>query len=1513
MLSQHTLRLECTELGDAHDGKESENIRRPTPPAENRGEPNEEVPQPHDTNTPSQLRMTDDRRKDEPTCRERQKGTRARTATSGSTPSTTMTRGVEEKEGMIIHNNPRPLRRNNKPLYKHFRITHLNCRRNREALNELTKIRARDDVLLASETPVRDGIPVQLAGYTSIHHVEEPRICAYVRDRALQYIETHTTGPDEVELVFTDNRTVRGIYLPHNKPQTLTTKPMKLGDIVMGDTNAHHPEWDENVEKMNTNGKAVYEWSIREGATESSPPGPTHIRGYKIDLVFTKDQYPIVTKIMHNGSVENSDHDCQSIMIPLRIPITTTTQTLKTNYARVNTNDLTETIKTMKLPIPDTPGELIAQLDKIKDTLPKRIIKPTTRLAKDVLEKRRDLRHARERRQDPETIRQKRLDYRQSIRDSDNTQIVQALEESDEKGTFFELSKRGQKKMAIPTLRDDDGREWRTHGEIAERLARHHLAGEISTENPSPTPDIPKVSFGEVSDAINKAPSDSTLGEDDIGITLLKSYHRAMPTSIPTIFTDILTTGIHPREWKKAIVVPIPKANKARYDQPKAWRSLHLLSLVSKTLERVVLSRLQDEGETHETLGPTQFGSRRNTGTSDAMTILLEWKKMAEANGDKVTIMVADVEGGFDKVNPSAFRRRETQVEKKYTEWIYNWTQNRELQFRFNDRTDTRVYTTNTGLPQGSPLSPYLFGAYVKEILTGNRQDAEDGTLLISYVDDVAICIRGKDDSEVAMKAARTWNDMKDRATLKGMSFAENKTKTWHSDGDTNRWHIGQSTKDLRFLGYWLEARPEDKDSDQTTEGEQFRKHVQHWLTKANYTYNKLRALTQRTSGGLKTFACLRLLHAVTRTIAWYGIEFYADKPERTKEVDSFMYEATKRLFDMPFATPHRALSAEFALTPTAIQARYVTRRITTRRTRYHAIMDKARHHARLPEPPPPLPPPTVTATTQEPPLPYTREIPIPRGPYIRQIDVRHLEAIRKIESTVHPRSIIAYTDGSETINTDCSFAAILYTPEGNLIAQENGRLSPGKTILDAETTAIYHAMTMAMNTATDLTVYERETKRIMRHVIILSDSKAAINKIVEPERQGPTAYLNAMREEVENHEERPHTVFHIGWIKGHAKIRGNEAADRLAKSATDIKDPYPGTSPTFITKANTNSRQKEWEEWFDLRTHEYRGKPSRRLKKHKGLSRLDSTVLFKIRSNKGWKPDDNLGVAPPPDCGTCNLPDDGRHKLVCPRWTTERPTDIETIMHDIKRQADTVKWIRHHKHFGIKNKIYEARFIRLKIGNYNRDTDFPCPDCPYITSNKFCYTSHRATHAKNSSVRTHVDPATLVCPQCGKISQSRSHHDIHMGKHTRAANTGILAHACPTPGCEYSTASITAMYAHKSYHHVPQTCKQCSFTCIGKNRLVVHQKASCAKDPPRPAPPPITDNDASSSSSNTTHPLFKCDEDGCDYESPLVANLRTHVYYYHRTLTCHGCSKTFLGRGKLRIHQRTNCGGSRS
>ena len=102
---------------------------------------------------------------------------------------------------------------------------------------------------------------------------------------------------------------------------------------------------------------------------------------------------------------------------------------------------------------------------------------------------------------------------------------------------------------------------------------------------------------------------------------------------------------------------------------------------------------------------------------------------------------------------------------------------NRRIRFRFNQREGTKEYVTNLGLPQGSPLSPYLFGLYVKQIV--HEKDFPN-VFIISYVDDILICIKGKTEEEVAEMTRAAWQRINTRAAELGMSFAENKTKTWH-------------------------------------------------------------------------------------------------------------------------------------------------------------------------------------------------------------------------------------------------------------------------------------------------------------------------------------------------------------------------------------------------------------------------------------------------------------------------------------------------------------------------------------------------------------------------------------------------------------------------------------------------------------------------------------------------------------------------------------------------------------
>lgn len=502
---------------------------------------------------------------------------------------------------------PHERKQGNSTLFKHFRISHLNCRKSRLAIDELIKIRPRDDILFISELPLKDGQPPNPARYTPIHHEDKPTVCAYIKDASLKYMVKHDTHPHFVRIHLTDDRTAGGIYIPpgNDLPEYAQT-PMKIGEIRLGDYNAAHPDYLD-TDPPTARGTSLAAWHKTQECEERGPDYPTHEYGRKLDLIFCKNTIDKPTKIMHNGTVEHSDHTCQSIMLPLRIK-TNDKRAPRTNYKKVDTAELKDRIEKMNLTKPLDANDLINQLEEIKSTLPTRITSDRPRIIQPVIKARRDLNKARKKKAPANEIKELRLKYRQSMRDFNNNEIEETLEQANQNERFFRLNKRGITKKAVPTMIDDDGTKHQSHDKISTKLAEHHGSGP-PTDNDTiqPAPHVPRISHHEVTESLNKAPPHSTLGLDDIGIPLLKAYHAVHP--INDILTDILTRGIHSDDWKRAVVVPIPKANKPNYFKPKSWRSIHLLSLISKTLERIVLARLQDTTTCHNTLGPTQFGS----------------------------------------------------------------------------------------------------------------------------------------------------------------------------------------------------------------------------------------------------------------------------------------------------------------------------------------------------------------------------------------------------------------------------------------------------------------------------------------------------------------------------------------------------------------------------------------------------------------------------------------------------------------------------------------------------------------------------------------------------------------------------------------------------------------------------------------------------------------------------------------------------------------------------------------
>lgn len=607
---------------------------------------------------------------------------------------------------------------------KTINFSYFNANKSTEAIRELTLTRPHNILYIISEVALNDHVPVPIPGYYSIYDDSDPtlhriRTCAYLKESAADCLESFRTTPNIVTIDLVDNWTITGCYIDPTSPvpSSLLT-PLTDKQIIMGDFNTKHQQWFDVKPNDNSQylarGRTLAQWSKRCNTVERGPREATrHQEGYlpsKLNLLWTTRHR---TNFMCNGYFPNtrSDHCVISARLRLIRNPKILTQP-RPDYKRMDRALIQDYIESH--PPPDNSSQLDTYLQRVLQLIPTNNKNPVHRLPPDLITMRCSLRHLMKTRWGNDEYRTLGHQYRDALTNHINAHIEDTLENA-KHPEIFQFSKRGTPSKPVPTL-TFNGRRYSGHEQIARCLAEYHGARPKMKLVPVNNPDIPPVLPSEVTEHLNKAPPNSANGPDLINAEVLKLLHASHPTCLSNIYTHVLQSGRHPQSWKTATVIPIPKANKPNYTTPKSWRSIHLLNIVSKTLERIVLSRLQSyEPLLPQPMGPSQFGSRINRGTSDAMQALIRWQETARSRNHYVTLVASDIEGGFDQGQPS--RLPQTDINPLYISWIQHWASDRQIRFRHNNRSDLHTYITNRGIPQGSPLSPFLFGAYIKEIV----------------------------------------------------------------------------------------------------------------------------------------------------------------------------------------------------------------------------------------------------------------------------------------------------------------------------------------------------------------------------------------------------------------------------------------------------------------------------------------------------------------------------------------------------------------------------------------------------------------------------------------------------------------------------------------------------------------------------------------------------------------------------------------------------------------------------
>ncbi|GBP30173.1 RNA-directed DNA polymerase from mobile element jockey [Eumeta japonica] len=183
-------------------------------------------------------------------------------------------------------------------------------------------------------------------------------------------------------------------------------------------------------------------------------------------------------------------------------------------------------------------------------------------------------------------------------------------------------------------------------------------------------------------------------------------------------------------------VIAIPKAGKDPR-LAKSQRPITLLSHIAKLFERIALRRLLR----HLTPRQEQFGFRSGHSTTLQLARVLHHMAAEHNRGRRTVGVYLDIEKAFDRVwHPGlVFKLLNTQIPPALVRTVASFLEGRSFFVAVEDATsDPR--SIHTGVPQGSCLSPCLYGVYTDDIptLASQLQDWEEDVVLALYADDSA-------------------------------------------------------------------------------------------------------------------------------------------------------------------------------------------------------------------------------------------------------------------------------------------------------------------------------------------------------------------------------------------------------------------------------------------------------------------------------------------------------------------------------------------------------------------------------------------------------------------------------------------------------------------------------------------------------------------------------------------------------------------------------------------------------
>jgi hypothetical protein len=129
--------------------------------------------------------------------------------------------------------------------------------------------------------------------------------------------------------------------------------------------------------------------------------------------------------------------------------------------------------------------------------------------------------------------------------------------------------------------------------------------------------------MSELDAALKALIPDKSPGEDGITNRMLRSGGPNFRLILHEVFQTLWEYEIQPLAWERSLLQPIYKAGGKDTADPASYREIYLSSAIAKLFEGILLHRLTQYTEIHNTFTENQSGTRPGRQVHDAIYILL--------------------------------------------------------------------------------------------------------------------------------------------------------------------------------------------------------------------------------------------------------------------------------------------------------------------------------------------------------------------------------------------------------------------------------------------------------------------------------------------------------------------------------------------------------------------------------------------------------------------------------------------------------------------------------------------------------------------------------------------------------------------------------------------------------------------------------------------------------------------------------------------------------------------------